>query len=130
MRELFEHVAGADRLYRALQDSGRVHDFLDLARGHFARAIEARLVARETGAPPALSRVPSGRNGDARRAARAHALAGALFSLLTWWLDRGAPGTAQEMDDLFHGLVATGEEGPTAHPDRMVPAIHPQDGTS
>lgn len=47
--EFFAHVKEGRKLYRALQDSGRVHDFLDLARGHFARAIEARLEAGANG---------------------------------------------------------------------------------
>jgi len=109
VRELFAHVAEGERMYRALQESGRVNDFLDLARGHFARAIEARLRAREDGkidGDRAVSRACGGPAEDPLRAARAHALAGALFSLLIWWIDRGRPGSPEEMDDLFHGLVA------------------------
>jgi hypothetical protein len=98
VRELFAHVAGERRLYEALIAAGRLHDFLDLARGHFARAIERRLAEL-----PRASGIEGG-----QRAALGHAHAGALLSLMTWWLDRGAPGSPAEMDDLFHRLVWTG----------------------
>ena len=32
--ELFAHVGNQNRLYRALADSGRLHEFFDLAQGH------------------------------------------------------------------------------------------------
>src|SRR4051812_42070200 len=41
--EFFGHVAQGKKLYKALVDSGRIHDFHDLARGQFARGIEQRL---------------------------------------------------------------------------------------
>jgi AcrR family transcriptional regulator len=42
--EMFEHVGGQNRIYRALAESGRLHDFFDLAQGYFARGIEQRLI--------------------------------------------------------------------------------------
>ena len=63
-----------------------------------ARGIEARLAAM----PAAKSMNPVG------RAARAHALAGALFSLATWWLNHQKDATPQQMDHLFHQLVWSG----------------------
>ena len=94
VQELFAHVADARPFYAALVDSGRIHDVLELGREHFARGIEARLAAR------AGSR--SAGAGDA--AAVAHAAAGALLSLLTWWIDRGMPGSPERMDVLFHRM--------------------------
>ncbi len=87
VREFFAHVAEVRRLYDALLASGRGQEILELGQGHFARAIEERLPQTEG------------------RAALAHALAGALFSLLTWWVRRGMPGSPEEMDALFHRLV-------------------------
>ncbi len=98
VRELFAHVRGERRLYEALIAAGRAQDFLDLAQEHFARAIEVRLaeLPRARGVEPG------------QRAALAHAHAGALLSLMKWWLDRGAPGSPAEMDDLYHRMVWTG----------------------
>jgi AcrR family transcriptional regulator len=95
VRELFGHVAESRQLYDALVASGRIHDFLDLGRAHFARGIEQRLVE--------LTRARTLAPG--RRAAVAHALAGALLSLLLWWIDGKRTASPAEMDDLFHGIV-------------------------
>jgi AcrR family transcriptional regulator len=98
VKELFAHVAEMRTLYAAMVASGKIHDFLELGQGHFARGIERR-----------LKEIPRARGLTAkRRAALAPALAGALLSLLTWWLDRGAPGSPAEMDDLYHRMVWSG----------------------
>jgi hypothetical protein len=85
-------------MYRALADSGRLHDFFDLAQGYFARGIEQRL--RESNLPSNLLERELG--------ARAFALAGSLLALLRWWLDRGAKESPREMDELFHRVVWDG----------------------
>lgn len=56
----------------ALVAAGRIKDFMELARGHFARGIERRLAVSEggRGMEPALL------------SALSHALAGAMLSLL------------------------------------------------
>ena len=43
-----------------------------------------------------------------RRAAVAHAFAGAMFSMLEWWVDRQERPSPAEMDALFHKLVWSG----------------------
>jgi AcrR family transcriptional regulator len=96
--ELFAHIGNQNKLYRALADSGRLHDFFDLAQGYFARGIERRLT--ESGR---LSNLPQRELG-----ARAAALAGSVLSLLRWWLDRGEKESPQEMDELFHRTVWNG----------------------
>jgi AcrR family transcriptional regulator len=96
VRELFAHVGGNRPLYLALASSGKMRDFEELARGHFARAIDARLAT--------LSR--SRAMTPTERGATAHALAGALLSLMLWWMDRGMPGSPGEMDAVFHRLVS------------------------
>lgn len=102
VREFFAHVAEGQRLYQALVASGKIHDFLELAQGHFARGIEQRLaeLPRSRGIAPAA------------RPALAHALTGSLLSLLTWWLDHGMRASPEEMDETFHQLVWSGVTAP------------------
>ena len=96
--ELFAHIGGQNRIYRALADAGRLNDFFDLAQGCFARGIHQRIVES--------SRLPKLPKREV--AARANALAGSLISLLRWWLDRGERESPQAMDELFHRMVWTG----------------------
>ncbi len=98
VRELFTHVAEAKVFRDALVASGKVHDVMELGQGQFARAIEQRLMKLST----AKGTSPG------QFAAVAHALAGALFSSLSWWIDRGMPLSAAEMDCAFHRLVWSG----------------------
>jgi hypothetical protein len=96
--EMFAHIGGQNRIYRALAESGRLNDFFDLAQGYFSRGIEQRL--REATPPP---------KGPPRElSARASALAGSLLSLLRWWLERGEKEPPRYMDELFHRMVWNG----------------------
>jgi AcrR family transcriptional regulator len=97
--EMFAHIGSSqNKIYRALADAGRLHDFFDLAQGYFARGIEQRL--RESKLLPNVPRH--------ELAARACALAGSLLSLLRWWLDRGSKESPSDMDQLFHRMVWNG----------------------
>lgn len=98
VRELFTHVAEAKVFRDALVASGKVHDVMELGQGQFARAIEQRLLKLSTGKG----------SSPGQFAAVSHALAGALFSSLGWWIDRGMPLSAAEMDRAFHRLVWSG----------------------
>ena len=100
VRELFTHVAEARTFYRALVTSGKVRDVFELGEGFFARSIEQRVAAR---LGPAVK--------PAQLKAQAHALAAAMFALLTWWLDHEGAATAQEMDATFHAMVWNGLGG-------------------
>ena len=51
----------------------------------------------------------------------AEALAGALFSLLAWWIKSGKPFSAGQMDDLFHQLVWKGAASPELRDEASVP---------
>jgi hypothetical protein len=44
----------------------------------------------------------------AELAAQAHALAGSLFALLDWWIDKGMKVDPKEMDALFHRMAWSG----------------------
>ena len=96
VREMLAHVADVRRFFDALVASGRFHEHMDLGRGHFARGIEGRLAELA----PGLS--------APERAAAAQMLAGAMISLLIWWVGRGMPGSAERMDDLFHRMAWAG----------------------
>lgn len=95
VKEFFSHIAEARQFVNALSSSGKMEANLELARGHFARGIERR-----------ISEVPRGQAiPEHDRGAIAFAHAGALLSLMTWWVDRGMKQTPAEMDELFHRLV-------------------------
>ncbi|MGE5056628.1 MAG: TetR/AcrR family transcriptional regulator [Acidobacteriota bacterium] len=99
LTEMLEHIGGPkNKMYRALADSGRLHDFFDLAQGYFARGIEQRL--RDSKRPSKVL--------ERELAVRAFALAGSLLALMRWWLDRGAKESPREMDELFHRVVWDG----------------------
>jgi AcrR family transcriptional regulator len=96
VQELFEHVRDAKEFYSALVRSGKVHEVIALGQGIFARSIEDRLQDVD----------------PVRRSALGCALAGSLFALLEWWIDKGMKADPKEMDALFHetawrGLGAT-----------------------
>lgn len=102
VREFFAHVADWRQFYSAMVASEKIRDVWELGQGHFARAIDQRLAALTL-----ASSMP-----PARRSALAHALAGALFSLLTWWINHDTPTSAEHMDDLFHHTVWSGISTP------------------
>jgi AcrR family transcriptional regulator len=98
VQEFFNHIVEAQQFVNALMSAGKFHDNMELARGLFARGIERR-----------LSELPRGQGiPDNDRPAIAFAHAGALLSLLTWWIDRGMKQPPAEMDELFHRLVWKG----------------------
>ena len=98
VKEFFSHLADVQPFFKALVKSGKFQENMELARGHFARGIERR-----------LSELPGGKAIPANELpAIAFTHAGALLSLLTWWLDRGMRETPAEMDELFHRMVWNG----------------------
>ena len=95
VKEFFSHLEEAKRFVNALSHSGKMQENLELARAHFARGIERR-----------LAELPRGRSiPESDRPAVAFAHAGALLSLMTWWIDRGMRQSPAEMDELFHRTV-------------------------
>lgn len=93
--ELFTHVAAARDLYAVLVESGRGHDVRELGEAHFARSIAERLARMRRRSPLPVE----------ARAALSHALAGSLFSLLTWWVRQGMTTSPTQMDVLFHRMI-------------------------
>lgn len=97
--ELFGHIAEMQELYKAMVASGKAEDVLELGRGFFARSIEERLLLGGVQMEPVELK------------AYAHAMAGALFSLLDWWIDHGMAESPKNMDALFHRMVWNGLNG-------------------
>lgn len=93
--ELFAHVATARELYAVLVEAGRMHDVRELGEAHFARSIAARLERLPRKHAPSVE----------VRLTIAHALAGSLFSLLTWWVRQGMATEPAQMDRLFHTMI-------------------------
>jgi AcrR family transcriptional regulator len=94
--ELFDHIRSARRFHAALVAAGKMNDVISLGRGIFARSIDERLQSAGVEIDPV------------RRAAHAHALAGSLFSLLDWWIDKNMQPDPKEMDSLFHAFAWNG----------------------
>ena len=102
VKEFFTHLSDVQPFFKALVKSGTYQENMDLARGHFARGIERR-----------LSELPRSKSIPANQLpAIAFTHAGALLSLLTWWLDRGMHESPDEMDELFHRMVWNGVSEP------------------
>jgi len=97
VRELFAHVAQVREFYAALVASGKIYDTMELGKGYLARSIEQR-----------LSTLCPADKGLSERAALAYALAGALWSLLSWWVDHGTKASPAEMDEIYHRMVWSG----------------------
>ena len=96
--EFFTHVREARDFYASLKAAGKVNDVQALGRGFFARSIEERLQAAGVHAEPI------------QLAAQANALAGSMFSLLDWWIDKGMKTDPKELDELFHRMAWKGLE--------------------
>lgn len=98
VKEFFTHLSDVQPFYKALVKSGKFQENMELARGHFARGIERRLAEL-----PRAKSIPAN-----ERSAIAFTHAGALLSLLTWWLDHGMREPPERMDEIFHRLVWNG----------------------
>lgn len=98
VKEFFTHLSEVQPFFKALVKSGKFQENMELARGHFARGIERR-----------LGELPRGKSIPANELpAIAFTHAGALLSLLTWWIDKGMREPPAKMDELFHRMVWNG----------------------
>ena len=101
VQEMFAHVGSLGQFYDAMVASGNFQEAMELAQSHFARGIEQRLAKLSPAhATPSIS-----------RAALAYAFAGAMLSMMSWWLDHDKPSSPAEMDDAFHQMVWAGVNG-------------------
>lgn len=98
VREFFAHVAEMKHFYTAIVEAGKLHDVTEMGQESFARGIEVRLAFAGYG----RTMTPT------QRAIVAHGFAGALFSMLSWWISRGMKMPPEEVDEAFHRLVWSG----------------------
>jgi len=94
VRELFQHVGEFQAFHRRLAQARVLDRLYQAGTDQLSRTIAGRLAARAPGAGGGAVPLPL--------AARARA--GALFALLRWWVDHGAPYTPEQMDAMFHAL--------------------------
>jgi len=95
VHEFFAHVAAWRAFHDAMMTAGKLQDVMEMGQEFFARGIAQRLAElRGVGAMA----VP-------KRRALAHAFAGALFSLLSWWLRSNSGFSAVQIDALYHQMV-------------------------
>ena len=97
VRELFAHVAEMRAFYDALVRAGRQHEVMELGQAHFARGIQQRMAH--------IGRAPA---DPVEAQVAGHALAGALFATLAWWIHHGCSVPPAKMDEMFHRLVWRG----------------------
>lgn len=98
VRELMLHLKEYHALYRALAKSGKSERLFTVGTAYLTEQIEAKIEAMIEGrtqptVPPAVS---------------AYYLANQIFAFLRWWLDQNMPYSPDEMDKMFHELVAPG----------------------
>ena len=98
VQEMLAHVKDMSRYLRAVEESGKLPDIMELGEGHMARSIETRL----KGMAPTMN-LPA-----ATRALKARALAGAFSALMLGWLRGGMRESPVEIDRIFHALVWNG----------------------
>ena len=99
--EMLAHFGEMGEFLRALNESGKLHDVMEMGQGLFARGIERRLANHSSG------RAISGN----KRAALAEAFAGGFIALASWWIDRGKGTAPAVMDALYHQMVWRGASG-------------------
>ena len=94
----FQHVQAHHQLYKALVRGGGIERLFKKSHQHMRRNIEQHLIAL----------IPAGQPPAAPLPLVADYLAGAILSMLTWWLDNEMPYTPEQMDTLFQQLVRPG----------------------
>lgn len=92
---LMTHLKDVHPYYRALVRSGKVDRRFAQGKEFLAEKIEEKIAdsGQQLGIPAGIA---------------AHYLALQIFGLLKWWLDHNMPYTPEEMDTMFHLLVAPG----------------------
>jgi AcrR family transcriptional regulator len=98
LARFFQHAQGHHQLYKALVRSGSVERLFKKSHQYMRQNIERHLA----------SLIPVGQAPAAPLPLVADYLAGAVFNMLTWWLDNDMPHTPEQMDALFQQLVRPG----------------------
>ncbi len=107
VRELLTHLADARPFYNALLAAGRIQDVMEIGQGCLARGIEQRLAELAAAASNRSTPAASGSKPPKSKAV-AQMLAGALTSLMTWWIHSGKASSPAQIDALYHDIVWAG----------------------
>jgi hypothetical protein len=102
----FEHVQTHHQLYKALVRGGGIELLYKKGHQRLRQNIEQHLMAL----------VPAGQTQPGPLALVADHMAGAILTMLRWWLDNGMPYSPAQMDALFHRLVMPGVRSTLALP--------------
>ncbi|MFL5802066.1 MAG: TetR/AcrR family transcriptional regulator [Roseiflexaceae bacterium] len=94
----FQHVQTHHQLYKALVRGGGIELLYKKGHERLRQNIEQHLVAL----------VPAGQTPAAPLALVADYMAGAILTMLRWWLDNGMPYPPEQMDAMFQQLVLPG----------------------
>lgn len=111
VQEMLSHLADVRPLYNAMVAAGRIQDVMEIGQSYFARGIEQRLadLAGSLARSKTGGRTPLRSHANrAASTALSQMLAGALTSVMTWWIHSGKALTPAQMDDLYHDLVWAG----------------------
>jgi len=96
----FRHASVHHELYKAMLEGGGSDVLMEAGRRHLMHNIEDHLGEVFEGGETAVIPVPVITNF----------LAGAMLSVLMWWLDAGRPYSAEEINQMFQLLATSGVE--------------------
>lgn len=95
---LFEHTQEQHRLYKAMVGGRGVEVIIKTIQQHLSSHIQNQIEQL----------LPAEQSPAIDLTVVATYLAGALLTLLTWWLDNNMPYSPTEMDEMFQGLTMPG----------------------
>lgn len=98
--DLFRHAQENHRLYKAMVGKRSGQMVMRQAHDYLASLVRERLE----------SLLKNRKNPPLPLELAAQWTASSFLSLLTWWLDRNMPYTAEKMDEMFRGLTMPGIE--------------------
>jgi AcrR family transcriptional regulator len=93
--ELFQHVQEQHQLFNALIKGRGIDLFFEKGQAYWSKKIEAQI----------RSLLPKGQKPAVPLPIVSNHIAGALVTLLKWWLDNKMPYPPERMDEIFHQLV-------------------------
>jgi AcrR family transcriptional regulator len=97
----FRHADTHHELYKAMQRGGGADIIMEAGRRHLTADIQGHLDAM----------FPDGTPAEVPMPVITSFLAGAMLSVLMWWLDAGRPYPPEEINAMFQGLAMAGVEG-------------------
>jgi AcrR family transcriptional regulator len=106
----FDHVRAHYQLYKALARGGGVDLLYTKGHQRLRENIEQHLGQL----------LPAGATPTAPLPLVAHYTAGAILTMLQWWLDHEMPYSSEQMDALFYQLVIPGVQATLGLPDTIL----------